>query len=218
MLEFTVHHILSQAILGYTISQHASWLRLHFKNLTVMAFEREIVRAGKASRAGAYNSDLLTSRWILNEWNRRIEQAGLGRMSMHTADSDFFFDEPTPASLLAWRRACQAQNIWERQHFLDQARRLFHRPLSNQFQITRNIDMRRTIYLTWWLAVRIVVGQQHLQVSATNVKQFIRFCSDHHSWKGRRCTRRQRLSHALDVYQAHTTRSSRLQLLIITHI
>src|SRR5258708_8567701 len=127
MLEFTVHHILSQAVLRYTIPQHTSWLRLHFKNLTVMAFEREIVRAGKASRAGAYNSNLLTSRWIFNEWNRRIEQAGLGRMSMHTADSDFFFDEPTPASLLACARACHTHDIWERHHFLHHPPPLFHR-------------------------------------------------------------------------------------------
>ncbi len=147
-----------------------------------------------------------------------IEQASFGGMTVHAADRYFFFDQRTTAGLLAGGRACQTQDIGEWQHLFDQACRLFHRPLSDQLQIAGDINMCRAIYLAGGLAIRIVVGEQHLQVGTTNVEQFVRIRSDYHSWESRCRTRRQRLLYALDVYQAHTTGGGWLQLFVITHI
>ena len=88
---------------------------------------------------------------------RRVEQAHLSSMTVHTADGDLFLDQSTPASFLARRRAGQTQDVWERQHFFDQARRLLHRAFGNQLQVARNIDVRWAVDLARRLAVGVVV-------------------------------------------------------------
>src|SRR5258708_29492938 len=112
MLEFAVHQVFRQAVFGDTVAQHPTGLWVHLEYFAVVALERKIVRAGETGRASPDKGYLLACRWVLNERYRRIEQARLGRMTLHAADSDIFFDQRTTARLLARGPNPQAQDVW----------------------------------------------------------------------------------------------------------
>src|SRR5258706_15145697 len=131
MVDFAVHHVFLQAVFRDTIAKLPTRLWLLLEYLAVMAFERKIVGAGESRRSCTHNGDLLTRWGILNKGVGRVEQAGFGSITMHAANSDFFFDQSTPAGLLTRGRTGQTQDIWERQYFLDQPGSLFHRAFSN---------------------------------------------------------------------------------------
>src|SRR5438270_9128306 len=101
---------------------------------------------------------------------RWIKQTGFGSVSMHSTDRDFLLDQRTTACFLARSWTRQAQDVGERQHFFDQACSLSHRTLGDQFEIAGDVDMRRAIYLAWWLAVGIVVRENHLKVGTSNME------------------------------------------------
>src|SRR5579872_442200 len=126
VLNFTIHHVLLQTVLRNTVAQHTTWLRLHIKDLAVMAFERKIVGTGEAAWASAHNRNLLTGRRVLHKGYGCIEQTGLGGMTMHATDSNFFLDQCAAARFLAGSRTGKPQDIGERQHFHDQTCSLFH--------------------------------------------------------------------------------------------
>src|SRR5579875_326436 len=157
VVQFTIHHIFRQAILRNAIAQHAARLRLHLENLAVMPFERQVVGAGQASRAGTNNSDALAGRRILHIGNRRIKQAGFSSMTMHATNGNLFFNQTTTTRLLARSGTGQTQDVGEGQDLFNQARRLFHRAFSDQFQVAGDVDMCWAINLAGRLTVGIVV-------------------------------------------------------------
>ena len=135
-----------------------------------MTLESQVVGTGQACRASA-NDRHLFARWgILEEWNGRIEQALFGSIAVHAANGDFFLNQSTPAGLLTGSRTGETKNIWEGQHFFDQACRLFHRTFSDQLQVAWNVDMRGAIDLAGWLTIGIVVREYHLQVGAPDME------------------------------------------------
>ena len=81
---------------------------------------------------------------------------------MHATDSNLFFDQGTTTGFLARSRAGQTQDIGKGQYLFNQASGLFHRALSDQFQVAGDIDVGRTIDLTGRLTIRIVIGKHHL--------------------------------------------------------
>ena len=160
----------------------------------------------------------LTSRRVFNERHWWIEQASLSSMAVHSANSNFFFDQGPAAGLLTRGGTGQAEDIWEWQHLFYQARRLFHRTFRDQFQVARNVDMRGAIDLTGRLAVGVVVTEHHLQVGAPNVEQFVRFRCDDHAGGCRCITRRQGTFDTFDVNKTHAAGGCWLQLLIVTQV
>src|SRR5438045_3399289 len=103
----------------------------------------------------------------------RFEQAGFGCVSMHAADGDFFFDECSTTGLLARSRAGEAEDIGEGQYFFDEACRFFHRTFGDQFEIAGDVDMGGTVYLAGWLAIGVVVREDHFEVGSTNMEKLV---------------------------------------------
>src|SRR5438270_5005877 len=200
------------------MTQHTTRLGLHIKNFAVVALQRQVICASKTGGSCTDNSHLLTSWRVFNKWHWWIKQASLSGMAVHTANSDFFFDQSPTASLLTWSGTGQTQDKWEGQHLFYQACSLFHRAFRDQFQVARNVDMRGAIDLARRLAVGVVITEHHLQVGAPNMEQFVRLRRDDHARSCRCITRRQGTCDTFDVNKTHATGGCWLQLLIVTQV
>ena len=114
MIQLTIHHVLFQAVFRNTVAQHTAGLGLHVEDFAVVTLESQIVGTGETGRASTYDGNFLAGRGVLHERDRRIEQTGLGGMTVHTADSDLFLNQCAAAGFLAGSRAGEPKNIGER--------------------------------------------------------------------------------------------------------
>src|SRR5439155_18049394 len=105
----------------------------------------------------------------------------LAGVAVALADRDLFLDEATPADLLAWLRADETEHVREGQHLLDQARRLDVLALRHELEVSGDVDVRRASDLTRRHAVRVVVGEDVLEVLAAELVERIRRLRDLHA-------------------------------------
>ena len=175
-LQLCLEYLLRQAELGDAVAQRAAGLVVGVVDGDLVARLGEVPGGGETGRTGADHGDAPAARHAGDERRRAV----VGGRPVQGADGDRFVDLATPALGLAGPRADAPQDAREGQVAAQDPRRRGRVTLFERRHVGGDVDVRRAGVRAGCLAVRVVVGEVHLQVALATRPHALRVGLDLH--------------------------------------
>ena len=205
VVQLAVHPALRQAIFRDPVAQHPPLLRLCLEDVAVVAAQLEVIGGSQAAWSCADDRHAASRLRVLRpgDRGRRVDfQHPIGAIAVAVANGDGGVDLLAAAVRLARRRADPAEDGWERQRALEDARRLLPVAQRVLLEVPRDVDPGRAFELAGRQAVRVVVGEDQLQHHPAVLDEPIRMGGDDHPFLDGRATRDGRVLASLDLDHA----------------
>ena len=187
-----------------------------------MAGDQQVVGGGHPRRPGADDGrsapglrlDLERDRWVHALVEHRLEDLVAG-VAVGVADRDRLVHLVAPAVLLARCRADPAEDGREGDRPLEDPGRLPEVRLGVRLQEGRDVDVARALVLAGRQAVRVVVGEDQLEVRRSQPADLLCLGLHHHLGFGALGAADRRVRRAFDVDDAHPAGPETRQLRLI---
>ena len=188
---------LGQAVLRDAVAEHAAGGGVALEDGHVVAGQQQVVGRAHAGRAGADDRGAPAGRGLLLERQRRVDvlvehrpQDLVAGVAVAVADRDRLVHLVPAAVLLARGGAHPAEHAGERDRALEDPHRLAPVGLRVGLEEARDVDVAGALVLARRQAVRVVVGEDQLEVGLADPAQLVGLGADHHVRLGQRASRR----------------------------